>query len=62
MEQIAAQRSVPAIALSGFGMEHDLARSRAAGFHEHLTKPVDWPRLEAAIARLSVDRSASLAL
>jgi DNA-binding response OmpR family regulator len=29
----------PAIALSGFGSETDIARSRAAGFHRHLTKP-----------------------
>lgn len=37
---------VPAIALSGFGMEHDIERSRGAGFLHHLTKPVDWPKLE----------------
>jgi signal transduction histidine kinase len=33
-------RSLPSIALSGYGTEQDIARSRAAGFHVHLTKPV----------------------
>ena len=30
------------IALSGYGMDDDLRRSREAGFVEHLTKPVDF--------------------
>jgi PAS domain S-box-containing protein len=34
------------LALSGFGMDDDIARSRAAGFTEHLTKPVDFARLQ----------------
>jgi CheY-like chemotaxis protein/anti-sigma regulatory factor (Ser/Thr protein kinase) len=41
------------IALSGFGTDEDLAASRAAGFAEHLTKPVDWDRLKEAIGRLT---------
>ncbi len=44
-------RPVRAIALSGFGLDDDLRRSRAAGFAEHLTKPVDLRTLEAAIRR-----------
>ena len=44
-------RPVRAIALSGFGLDDDLRRSRASGFAEHLTKPVDLPTLEAAIRR-----------
>ena len=39
------------IAVSGFGTEEDLRQSRAAGFVDHLTKPVDLSRLEAAIDR-----------
>jgi len=35
-------RGVPGIALSGFGMEHDVNRARAAGFSEHLTKPINF--------------------
>jgi signal transduction histidine kinase/DNA-binding response OmpR family regulator len=42
-----------AIALSGFGMEEDLRRSREAGFVEHLTKPVDFEQLEAVIQQLT---------
>ena len=41
-----------AIALTGYGMESDVTASRAAGFAEHLTKPVDLAALEAAISRL----------
>ncbi len=40
----------PGIALSGYGMETDIARSRACGFFTHLTKPVDIHALESAIA------------
>jgi CheY-like chemotaxis protein len=32
--------NLPAIALSGFGMQQDIERSRAAGFQVHLIKPV----------------------
>jgi CheY-like chemotaxis protein len=39
------------IALSGFGMEHDLRKSEQAGFAAHLTKPIDFARLESAIRR-----------
>ena len=40
------------IALSGYGTDEDLAASKAAGFSEHLTKPIDWDRLRDAITRL----------
>ena len=42
-----------AIALTGYGMESDIAASRDAGFAEHLTKPVDLAALDAAIRRVS---------
>src|SRR5205823_13942138 len=29
------------IALTGYGQDHDRRRSLAAGFHEHMVKPVD---------------------
>jgi signal transduction histidine kinase len=47
------RRDIPAIALTGFGMEHDVARSLEAGFTEHLTKPVNFQKLEAVISTLS---------
>src|SRR5438552_4858066 len=45
-------RGVPGIALSGFGMEHDVNRAHAAGFSEHLTKPINFERLEEVIQQL----------
>ena len=40
------------IALSGFGMENDVQRAREAGFSEHLTKPINFERLEEAMHNL----------
>lgn len=40
------------IALSGYGMEEDLRRTKAAGFYDHLTKPVDISKLDEVIQRL----------
>lgn len=45
-------RRPPAIAMSGFGMDDDIARSLQAGFSEHLTKPLEFSALQQAIARL----------
>jgi PAS domain S-box-containing protein len=39
------------IALTGYGMEDDVKRSREAGFVEHLVKPITFQRLESAIER-----------
>jgi PAS domain S-box-containing protein len=44
------------IALTGWGQEEDLQRSREAGFDEHLTKPVDPERLLARIIMLTRGR------
>jgi CheY-like chemotaxis protein len=41
----------PAIALSGYGQEKDLAQSRSAGFQAHLVKPVDIDDLLKAVDR-----------
>ena len=45
MKRLRKTSSVRGIALSGFGMDHDVERSREAGFLAHLTKPVDFQRL-----------------
>jgi CheY-like chemotaxis protein len=45
--------ALKAIALSGYGMEEDVRRSREAGFAEHLIKPVNFDKLNAAILRVS---------
>jgi CheY-like chemotaxis protein len=55
LRKIRARRNVPALALSGFGMDEDIDRSRAAGFSDHLTKPVSIDRLQAAISQLEAE-------
>ncbi|HEV3409963.1 MAG TPA: ATP-binding protein [Chthoniobacterales bacterium] len=52
MEELRATKSLRGIALSGFGMENDVNRARAAGFSEHLTKPINFEKLEEAIHAL----------
>src|SRR5688500_13132627 len=52
IRRIRQTRNVPALALSGFGMDEDLQRSLDAGFSDHLTKPVSLDRLQSAIAEL----------
>ncbi|RIV18714.1 response regulator [Fibrisoma montanum] len=39
------------VAITGFGQEADMQRSRAAGFDEHLLKPVDYSLLLEVLAR-----------
>ncbi|MBC7954732.1 MAG: response regulator [Cytophagales bacterium] len=41
LRQLPAMQAVPMIALTGYGQEADRTRALAAGFNEHLTKPVD---------------------
>jgi CheY-like chemotaxis protein len=43
---------VRGIALSGFGMEEDVKKSREAGFDHHLTKPVTFDRLRAVLKQI----------
>jgi signal transduction histidine kinase/CheY-like chemotaxis protein len=44
--------AVKAIALTGYGSDDDIAASLAAGFDEHLTKPITLEQLVQAIDRL----------
>ena len=48
--------SVPAIALSGFGMDKDVQRALACGFTAHLTKPIDPTELGKRIEQLTALR------
>ena len=53
IENVRKISRVPAIALSGFGMEEDVAQGVASGFDAHLTKPVNFQNLDSAIRRLT---------
>ena len=46
---------LPAVAFSGFGSDDDIRHSLDAGFAAHLTKPIDFRRLAAAILNALMD-------
>ena len=48
-QALRAQRQFFGIALSGYGMEEDIRRSRDVGFLHHLVKPVDLNKLDSLI-------------
>jgi len=52
MEELNAGGALPGIALTGYGMEEDMARSRRSGFQAHLTKPVSVEALDRALAQV----------
>ena len=51
LKELGSKHRLCGIAMSGFGSDADVAQSRAAGFLEHLVKPIDAPALDAAIQR-----------
>jgi PAS domain S-box-containing protein len=53
MRELKQEYAGRAIALTGYGMESDVAASREAGFAQHLTKPVDLAKLQGAIAQVT---------
>jgi CheY-like chemotaxis protein len=52
MRELRVNKDLPGIALSGFGSEQDVKQAREAGFSEHLTKPINFERLEKTIQNL----------
>ena len=52
LPRLRAFGEVPAVALSGYGMEEDVRQTLAAGYNEHLTKPIDFSLLMQTISRL----------
>ncbi len=52
MREVRLNKRLPGIALSGFGSEEDVNQAREAGFAEHLTKPINFERLEKTIQSL----------
>ncbi|HWA88315.1 MAG TPA: response regulator [Opitutus sp.] len=53
MGELRDRHGLAGIALTGYGMNDDLERSRAAGFVTHLTKPVSVQKLDEALALLT---------
>jgi PAS domain S-box-containing protein len=52
MRELKTRYALRGIALSGYGMEQDIQKSREHGFDLHLTKPIDVQKLEGAIRRV----------
>jgi CheY-like chemotaxis protein len=46
-------RGIRGIAMSGYGMDEDLRRSREAGFVHHLVKPVNLKKLIAVLRQVA---------
>jgi len=53
MRELSRRYRLPGIALSGYGMEEDIEKSRQAGFARHLTKPVTLDLLKNVIDQVS---------
>ena len=47
-----AERPIKAVAITGFGTEEDIRRSKAAGFDFHLVKPVDLQELRTVLEQV----------
>jgi len=51
--QARAKRRIKAVALTGFGTEKDVLRSKEAGFDFHLVKPVNFQELQSVLDQLA---------
>lgn len=54
LRQIKQQRSIKAIAMSGYGMEEDINKSKQAGFVDHIVKPATIDQLEQVLYRVAL--------
>jgi PAS domain S-box-containing protein len=55
MRQMPEMKGSVLVAQTGWGQEEDRRRSRDAGFHDHLVKPLDPAALQSLLERLSRD-------
>lgn len=55
MRQIRLRFDTPSIALSGYGMKADRAACLAAGFNDHVLKPINPDALIAALRRVCLE-------
>jgi CheY-like chemotaxis protein len=56
MRLLRDRHGLKGIAVSGYGMDEDIAESRAAGFLHHLTKPFNLERLKSLIVEMAGPR------
>ena len=56
LKQLREQMPIKAIAMSGYGMRADLAKSAAAGYAAHLIKPFGPPELESALKKVLAEQ------
>jgi CheY-like chemotaxis protein/anti-sigma regulatory factor (Ser/Thr protein kinase) len=54
VSQARSKRPLKAIALTGFGTEDDVRRSKEAGFDFHLVKPVNFQELQSVLEQVAV--------
>ncbi|QIF00213.1 PAS domain-containing protein [Roseimicrobium sp. ORNL1] len=59
MKELRDTHGLTGVALSGYGMEEDVRRSRAAGFAAHLVKPVKFEELQSALRALAMEKDES---
>jgi CheY-like chemotaxis protein len=59
MRRLRELHGLAGIAVTGYGMEEDVRRSREAGFVDHLVKPITYQRLEIAIEKFFAGRPPS---
>jgi len=52
MREIKTRYGISGIAMSGYGMDEDVRKSREAGFSDHLVKPISFAQLDEAIHRV----------
>jgi len=55
MRRVRERHQFPAVALTGYGMDSDVAECRAAGFTTHLTKPITFQDLERVVRQATRD-------
>lgn len=60
MRTVRTRYAIPGIAMSGYGMDEDIRKSRESGFSTHLIKPVDVVALEKAIQQAGRERTSPL--
>jgi PAS domain S-box-containing protein len=53
LREIEGRQDVPVVAITGFGRKDDIERASAAGFHSHLTKPLNLEALAEILQKLA---------